>query len=564
MIYLSILIFLSFYFTEKGGIAKASIVAISTLDIIASSASIGLSALFGMGLPFILPVGGTLVGLAALYLSVSFAFSKKRDGYSFKNELKIIQTLDKIIQNAVRNFDNQQFKEFFVALSESFDKIGKEDVSLITCNFKKEKFKIESKEIIYNMHMHGFKPEAIAYLINMIFESLLAVLFDQELNKDFSKMRVSDSTIKATIEDLLDSVSKKQKVSGNQDQKNEINLEEEAEKLDNKLRELQSRIIIDDESLFGRARNYWHRFRSYISSQGIIDDEMIRTGKEITFKTRFNEVRNIAKINKVIYFLIVENNETILEKAIEDIQETFAEFHYISKAYLRFEVLKDFIWLFTGDALLKEKLQEDVEISTQATFENLLKNVTDDKLRKDLKGALDDIVRKEESVNSEKYKFLPIKRMTSWIEIKKKYEDARNFTVEGDLYVQINMGYARACLNLAKYSKLIEFIKSNKANAALIRNPEFWLLGSMAHRRQFKYDQADKFIEHSLNLVPNDNKLSHESDLIQKFKSTNPVNYVKQRSRFKENINLDEDYYAKMHNEKKVNYNILSIDGGGL
>ena len=398
------------------------------------------------------------------------------------------------------------------------------------------------------MHNHGFKPEAIAYLINMIFESLLAVLFDQDLNREFSKMGVSDSTIKSTIEDLLDSISKKPKALGND--KKIINLEEEAQKLDDKLRELQSRIIIDGEHFFGRAKNMWYRFKSYITSQGIIDDQMIKTGKEITFKTRFNEVRNIAKINKVIYFLIVENNETILEKVIQDIQETLEEFHYISKSYLRFEVLKDFIWLFTGDALLKEKLQEDFKTASP-NYEKLLQNITDEKLRKDLKGSLEDIVFTEELANSEKYKFLPVKRVKLWIEIKEKYEEARNILDKHDFHSQINLGYARACLNIAKYSKLIEFIKSNKSNAALIKNPEFWLIGSQAHRKQLKYDKADKFIEQSLNLMPNNIKLSQESDLIQKFKILNPENFVKNRKTFKKQIRLDEDYFSKMHNEKK-------------
>ena len=75
---------------------------------------------------------------------------------------------------------------------------------------------------------------------------------------------------------------------------------------------------------------------------------------------------------------------------------------------------------------------------------------------------------------------------------------------------------------------------------------------------------ADKFIEHSLNLMPSNLKLSQESDLIQKFKILNPENFVKTRKYTQDQIRLDEVYYAKMHDEKKVNYNILSIDGGGI
>ena len=241
---------------------------------------------------------------------------------------------------------------------------------------------------------------------------------------------------------------------------------------------------------------------------------------------------------------------------------------------MRFEVLKDFIWLFTGDSLIREKLQveeEDTNKNLNPKIEKLLGNITDKKLRSDLKGSLDYIRFTENLALSLKYKFLPIKRLTMWSEIKEKYEDARNLvkTINGEEFLsQINLGYARACLNIAKYSKLIEFIKSNKSNATLYKNPEFWIMGAQAHRKQLKYDKAEKFIEHALNLTPNNVRAYQEYDLIQKFKILNAENFVKTRKNLKDqqyvdNCN-DEDYYSKMHNKQKVNYNILSIDGGGL
>jgi patatin-like phospholipase/acyl hydrolase len=33
---------------------------------------------------------------------------------------------------------------------------------------------------------------------------------------------------------------------------------------------------------------------------------------------------------------------------------------------------------------------------------------------------------------------------------------------------------------------------------------------------------------------------------------------------FIDNVQIEEDYYSKMHNDKKIKYNVLSIDGGGL
>ena len=42
---------------------------------------------------------------------------------------------------------------------------------------------------------------------------------------------------------------------------NEIDLEEEADKLDNMLREMQSRMIIDGDSTFGGLKNKFHLFK---------------------------------------------------------------------------------------------------------------------------------------------------------------------------------------------------------------------------------------------------------------------------------------------------------------
>ena len=65
----------------------------------------------------------------------------------------------------------------------------------------------------------------------------------------------------------------------------------------------------------------------------------------------------LSKINKIIYTLLVENNETILKRDIDDIQNSLHDFNYINKAYLRFEILKDFIWLFTGSLIEKENFK---------------------------------------------------------------------------------------------------------------------------------------------------------------------------------------------------------------
>jgi hypothetical protein len=348
---------------------KLNTVEIYIYLIVTSSTTLGLSALFGLSVPFILPTIGIMSGMAGLVASVKVYKEKKKDGTLFQNELEIRRTLDTIIQNSLNSFENQDYKKFFTDLTVRFDKNSSKEQSLICVDFEEKKFDINPKEIIKNMHIHGFRPEAIAYLLNLIFEALLAAIFDPDLKDDFNTMGIFDIQIKCKILDLLNSITEKPN-------KNEINLEEEAEKLDTKLREMQSRMIIE-ESFWGRKiKNKYFSFINYYKTQGILDDKLINDSNQITFKGRFNEVRNIAKINKIIYALLVENNEKILEICIDDIQKSLDNFTYINKAHLRFEILKDFIWLFTGSIILKEKLQENLKDETQLII-NVKKNLLD-------------------------------------------------------------------------------------------------------------------------------------------------------------------------------------------
>ena len=87
--------------------AKAGATVFSTYSIVTSSTTLGLSALFGLSIPFILPTIGIMSGMAGLVASVKVYKEKKKDGTLFQNELEIRKTLDKIIQNSLNSFENQ-------------------------------------------------------------------------------------------------------------------------------------------------------------------------------------------------------------------------------------------------------------------------------------------------------------------------------------------------------------------------------------------------------------------------------------------------------------------------
>jgi hypothetical protein len=191
-------------------------------------------------------------------------------------------------------------------------------------------------------------------------------------------------------------------------------------------------------------------------------------------------------------------------------------------------VLKDFIWLFTGSPLLKEKLQEKENNNQTQILNQFLKQKN---LKSYLKELLDEAHLKENLAQNST--FYPIRRMNLWNDVKKIYDKARDKTEDKEINAFVNLGYLRACINLSKYTKAFNFIKSHKANPELIKNHEFWLLGAISHRKQFKYDKANQFIQQASNLKPNNEKLSNEFDLIQKLKETKPLDYAKSLSKSK-------------------------------
>lgn len=91
---------------------------------------------------------------------------------------------------------------------------------------------------------------------------------------------------------------------------------------------------------------------TFINTKGVIDDEVIKDNSLVgPFSARFNEVRCIANIYKLLAIDHLEFN-AITRDCILLIKEILgSKFNYLSESLIsyRFELLKDYIWLFTSD-----------------------------------------------------------------------------------------------------------------------------------------------------------------------------------------------------------------------
>lgn len=401
------------------------------------------------------------------------------------------------------------------------------------------------------MHKHGYRPEAIIYLLNLLFEVLLAVLCDHELLKIFQLVDIGEIDLKSKINEILKTIINKP------ENNNEIDLENEAIKLDKMLSEIQSNSLISDT--YAQSLYTWIlKFKKEISSNGIINQDMLKRSEEGTFKRRFNEVKNIAFINKLIYYLLIEENDIQIELIIEKIQKSLDDFDFRSSAHSRFDLVQDFIWMITGSIRRKEKLQNNV-----ASFLKLNESDFTNQEDKDLIKKATEI---ENSQLSNEFKFQPLRSAGNWLIVRYCYEElkANNLKSNTQIGAMLDLGIARSCLHLGKYSKVIKTIESNTSNSEINSSPELWYLGATALRKQCQYGKATKFIKHSIKLMPNNDASIKESNLIKKFLDENTSQYKNRIRESKKAINFNDSmYYSRIH-ERPSYYNKLSLDGGGV
>jgi hypothetical protein len=466
---------------------------------------------------------------------------------------------------------------------------------LIKVDFHKADFRIEPKEIIKTLYEHGFRPEAIAYLLNLIFEALIGFHHLKELADKFSVISVTEQKINALLLEILDCIINEKKESI------EINLEKQAENLDNILFRMKSRSHIGNSFWSRNIKNPFYRLKAELyDSKGIIDEKILK--EKHTFMNRFNEVKNIARINRIIFYMVTTKNisEILLARYVQDLQGSINESNSINKASIRFDAIKDFIWMFTGSERLKEILQNDFDDSLSGQVENFSKFIEKENFKnfskfiekENEKKSLNEILK--ECIEKEKFAikevFLPLTSMSYSIEAKNRYDEvlktlekfSRDTKGKNDekikpIKVEIEMAQARSLLKLSKYSELDSFFYDKQINEDFNRRADFWKLNVIAKIRKFDYVSAKQVIDESVVYFSS----KKEAKIIENLTGTNTEAFIKKVisgnksdilfedgdyliSGNKSDILFEDgDYYTK-HHSHQLKYNILAIDGGGI
>ena len=489
-------------------------------------ASINLSSMLKTGI-FILPAVIFSYGL----------YSSCRQLKNAEKNLEIRIKLDSIMVEMQKSYVNNDYKKLLAILSSKYEA----NSSIISIDFNNaDQFQIDPNKIKNVLFNYGFRPEAIAYLFVMLFEALMEY---PDWN-DFYQISVSEKRIIAKAEELLNAVI----FNPPDDDKQNINLEKEAIKLDEKLYKLRKNYLM--ETWWSKPTNKFNTLKSFLTTKGIIDDKLIKEGQETSFLSRLNEVRSIAAINSFLFTLLYNENEQMAKQSLVHVQELLnLEYKYVTDSHLRFEVLKDFIWLFTTNNELTDMVFKETHNHDRRSSEN--GNL-----------ALKSMMRKWEI---EALKSLPIQKIKKFLNIKSEYEKIINSNEDNqDLKKFAYFGYANCCLNLSQYKLVIKFLHEQNNNEILNKDCIFWLVGSIAHRKMNNnFEKASHFMRVAKQIDLNNEFVQKEAKKLEKLEKLDVKNYVRLLDASTQPLTSVDDFIGTRRS-CKTSYRILSIDGGGI
>ena len=473
----------------------------------------------------IVAIGAAIGGVALLVGSGIKGYKLIKEGKNLLKEPEIRERLNRIMSEAVEFHEKKQYREFIGKISEAYDK----NKSLLTLNNPEDT--VNTVKITESLIAHGFRPDGIAYLLNLIGEALTN-----------GNVKIEGFTRKDLINKAMDTyrgiLSKK--------------LEDEAQVLDERITELRKK------NMTSRLNEIKDTFR--LKDSTWIAKEHVKDAQKMPFKTRLEELRNIAKLNIAIIRILNGEKDELddAKKLIEQVRESIGNsYQFISKSNLRLDALEDFLWIITGQTFVYEdklilrimpaKQEENNEKYLLYLEDSLLKSIFDSEKIEIHKKIADhyEFKAKECKINK-------LNSLKFWQDAKNAYHETLKLKNND---TQAIFGFARCLLELNEYSSVFTFFR-NKHD--LSKHALFWLYCGITYRKCNKYDKAEHSINEALKRDANNAEAAKEKKMLEKLKANSQVGQ-------KYTNDVEEDYYKNNQklDEKKL-YKILSIDGGGV
>ncbi|CAG8471337.1 15960_t:CDS:2 [Racocetra fulgida] len=415
-----------------------------------------------------------------------------KQGTMLLDEPKIREKLNEIIKVALDAYDKGNYQQFFDSLCKEY----KKNTSLIKI---KESNIIIPEDIIGSLLRHGFRSDGIAYLLNLIGEMLSS-----------NKIKTPDN----------DRASDELRTMGKIAFKGVLykKLVEKAKALDDQVHTLR------EDTLKSMAKSTWHKIIDFLllKSYSELAKEYKDNAREMPFQSRLKEMRNIARLNLVIFDIINSDEEAPMRinKTVEEIRNSISyNYQFSSSTESCLEALEDFLWIMRGD-VSKSLLIYSIEPAKKQCNEE----------------------------HDRKYdqKYMEY--------LKDKLQKASNNNKRIDLHSKL----ADYFVKLAEEDKVDLLSSLRHWHNAKEHYSEIRVINP-----KINYDKAMEFIIEALKLNPQNILITKQKRHLDRIKEHCVENRV---NRHNKKIYSVDNSLKNLHryNEDDSVYKILSIDGGGV
>ena len=427
---------------KEGGIVMAAFGGAAAVGGGAAAGGVAVVLAAPVAIPVIL-TGALIAGLGFL---IGGGVLYKKGKMLFK-ESEIREKLNKIISEALNLHNNKEYEKFIKKLREPYHK--KECLLQIMGHG----FDINTNNMIEVLIKHGFRPDDIGCLLNLIGEAIASgsVTID-----DMNPARVSRDLYLLPINVYYEVISSRELTSN-------------AQLLDNRITKLRQESL---KSLYYKTKDTLF-FKNYT----VIAKEFVKAAQKMSFKSRLDEIRNIARLN-ILIIKIVNGDEFNFDEAknlIHEVRYSIKKNHQnTSKLNLRLDVLEDVFWIMTGQSLIDENylcyntsprnIEEPIPSTntSEASDVNLIKYYMDAISKSKLYFEKIELNKKIASFYEKKAKESKsnkIKSLYFWKESKKAYQAAFKLDINDK---EAGIGYARCLLQLCEFRNLILFLDQNQ------------------------------------------------------------------------------------------------------
>ena len=477
--------------TITAGLAVGGIGTINAIgSVVANIGLIQAGAVTGLALAG--PIVGIFASTVALGLGVWGGRTLWQKGHTMMKEPKIRKNLNEIMRQSLACYDQGNLQGFFDELSKKYD----QDTRLLSLEGLISSG-VNIDTIIATLTDHGFRPDGIAYLLNLVGEALSS-----------GKVSIPGRTpeeLKKRAQDIFEGALNSK-------------LEESAKNLDRRISEMRSKNIASD------LKRRWNDIMDHLllRDEGYLAKEHVADAQEMPFAVRLTEMCNVAKMNIAIMRIVRGSQAEIHEaqkliKVVRDSIDYYGQFH--GRPAMRLAAIEDFLWIVSGQPADNEATTLTITTAAHQTpateavdelyldyLNNMLEAANSDRDKAAIynKRAAHYVNKAQEAAEVDH-----LGSLQYWQAAQEDYASTLNLINHDDKTA--SLGYARCLIGLSNYGQALRYVEQHPS---LLEKPEAWIIASAAHRKQCHYTKAKECILEALQLDPQNQEAVREKALI--------------------------------------------------